>query len=70
MSIKKDSVEWNMMRDLYKLYSEYVGITTSPDDQKKFAKLQLDFELKYRKIPMAKRFSEAMSIDYIKKIRE
>lgn len=64
-NIKKNSPEWAMMSDLFKLYDEF--LTVNPDDANEFAKKQFEFEKKYKNVRGARDLSEGLSANILRR---
>lgn len=67
-NIKKESPEWEMMKELFNLYDFYLGCGTEREDQAVLSDKQNHFELKYKTVPLTKEFSEAISSHYLKRL--
>lgn len=67
-NIKKNSPEWNMMSDFYKLYDEFIGLDIFDSDE--FAKKQNAFEKKYSKVLGARDLSEALSGNILRRFHD
>ena len=64
--MKKGSMEWTMMTDLYKAYDRFLNLTTYSDQERFVCELE-ELQRKYKSVYLGKQFFELIGREILKK---